>query len=418
MSNIKPRGPASLIHRLNLDVVGGAEVSFAQYAGYRRMLNVRDTVIVGDQIHPRFAQSVSSPLTTVARREFRRWHGLRLPRFARRLRARIAVSQSVRGDEAALVGWNTIGNREIAAIAQNARLPLVHYEHGQAWRAEVRHARDYFAQVRGVVSNSEAAERILALRWGWSGQTQRVYCTVDSVRSSDAVRTDVPRNRCLQLGLVGRMVEVKGHRIALHMLKVLRDRHAIDARLLFAGTGECESVLRSETRRLGLRDAVCFQGSVNDMPAFYDAIDVLIAPSLREPFGRTSIEAQARGCPVVATAVDGLPETLPAQVHETALVTPTWPLSTYARELGGAKDIGVPWVYSPQRDELVRPLAPEPDRFAAAVAALVQNDQAYHRASRAGLEHVDAGFSGGSYGPAVDSAIMALISKPDRSVSP
>ena len=103
LSNIKPLGSAPLIHRLNLDVIGGAEVSFAQYAGYRRMLNAHDTVIVGDQIHPRFAQAVSSPLATVSRRGLRRWHGLRVPRFAHRLRARIAVSRAVRGDEAALV---------------------------------------------------------------------------------------------------------------------------------------------------------------------------------------------------------------------------------------------------------------------------------------------------------------------------
>ena len=38
----KPQGPArrncpgSLIYRLNLDVIGGAEVCFAQYAAYRR----------------------------------------------------------------------------------------------------------------------------------------------------------------------------------------------------------------------------------------------------------------------------------------------------------------------------------------------------------------------------------------------
>lgn len=403
--------PQPLIVRLNLDVVGGAEVCFAQYAAHRQALNAADTVIVGETVHPRFAAAIEPPLRAVSRRGFRLWHGLRLPRAARRLRARNAVRQAVRGNEAALVGWNSIGNRQIVDIARLADLPLVHYEHGQAWRPTVRNARAYLDAAHGVIANSHAAERMLALRWGWHGPTVRVYCAIDAIRPVEAARLAPPRNRALWLGSVGRMVEFKGHRLALYTLKVLRDERGIDARLAIAGTGECEAALHAEAARLGLSHVVRFEGSVADMAAFYDAIDVMLVPSLREPFGRTSIEAQARGCPVIASAVDGLPETLGAGAHARALVVPEWSLAEYSNELGVGADIGVDRVYDPQGDDLMRPRAPTPDQLAGAVAALIETDTTYHHASRIGLQHVGERFKLADYGPAVDHAVSRLSTR-------
>lgn len=403
--------PPAFVHRLNLNVVGGVEVSFLQYASHRQRQGAADTVLVGQGIHPRFVPAVAPPLRAVSRADFKRWHGLRLPKFARRLRARQGTRMATTGREQGLISWDSIGNREIMDIAVAARLPLIHYEHGQAWRPQVRHASAFFGQTCGVIANSYAAERVLALRWGWRGSTQRVYCTVDAALPPDAARSGVPGGRPLWLGSAARMVEVKGHRLALYALKVLRDTHGIDARLAIAGTGEGESRLRAETRRLGLDHAVHFEGSVVDMVSFYDAIDIMLVPSLLEPFGRTSIEAQARGCPVIVAAVDGLPETLAAQTPAAAMVVPEWSLAEYAAETGGDPQTVWPWVYDPQTDDLIRPRAIVPDRLADAVTALIETGSVYHRASRAGLDNVRARFMAADYGQAVDDAIMRLLER-------
>jgi glycosyltransferase involved in cell wall biosynthesis len=46
------------------------------------------------------------------------------------------------------------------------------------------------------------------------------------------------------------------------------------------------------------------------LEAFFDAIDVLVQPSIYEPFGLAALEAAARGIPVVCGEVDGLVEVL------------------------------------------------------------------------------------------------------------
>jgi glycosyltransferase involved in cell wall biosynthesis len=61
----------------------------------------------------------------------------------------------------------------------------------------------------------------------------------------------------------------------------------------------------------GLTDKVRFVGHCDDMPAAFLAAHVAVVPSLvPETFGRTSIEAQAMGCPVIVSDLGALPETL------------------------------------------------------------------------------------------------------------
>jgi glycosyltransferase involved in cell wall biosynthesis len=68
--------------------------------------------------------------------------------------------------------------------------------------------------------------------------------------------------------------------------------------------------LHSLTRELGLVDAVHFLGERDDVPEVLEAIDVLLAPSWDEPFGRVVIEAMAMERAVVATSVGGPAEVI------------------------------------------------------------------------------------------------------------
>jgi glycosyltransferase involved in cell wall biosynthesis len=96
------------------------------------------------------------------------------------------------------------------------------------------------------------------------------------------------------IGFAGRLVEYKGWRIILKVAEKLPE-----VRFLIAGQGQDAGKLIIEIHQLGLENRVFFLGYINNMKLFYNSIDVLIIPSLREAFGLVQLEAQASGTPVV-----------------------------------------------------------------------------------------------------------------------
>ncbi len=118
---------------------------------------------------------------------------------------------------------------------------------------------------------------------------------------------------------VGRLERLKGVEIAIRALALLRDRDHDDLRLIVLGEDAREGGVRdgdeSEKERLkavasavGVRDRIDFLGSVaqHELPYFYAAADACVMPSYSESFGLVALEAQACGCPVVASGVSGL----------------------------------------------------------------------------------------------------------------
>lgn len=398
-----------LVHRVELEVAAGVEVSFAQYASYKQNQKSCDAVITGGVNHPRFLTAIGPPLRSVSRNKFKKWHGIRIPRSARYTRAKNAVKQIISGNERGIVSWNSIGNRELMCFSQVSNLPLIHYEHGTAWRPEGHKDNGYFDEIIGAIANSYAAERILNLRWGWRGRTEHVRYGVNNILSTQYARDSLPSDGPVKIGSAGRMIEFKGHRTVLHALKILRDSYNIDTKLLIAGTGELQDDFISEVARLNLKSHVEFKGSVSEMSDFYDEIDIMAVCSMREPFGRTSIEAQARGCPVLVTAIDGLPETLASGNNSNQIICPDWSINEYEKMFDCSVGKLPPWVYDPILDDLVKPKAVSPDRLAEAIRSLVENQSFYAAASLEGLQTVNKHFSSNDYGPSVDTAVNRLL---------
>jgi glycosyltransferase involved in cell wall biosynthesis len=80
--------------------------------------------------------------------------------------------------------------------------------------------------------------------------------------------------------------------------------------LLVAGDGPERRPLEKQTSELGLDGRVRFLGSVprETVLRLFRAADASVLPSAWENFPHTVVEALAVGCPVIATAVGGVPE--------------------------------------------------------------------------------------------------------------
>ena len=109
--------------------------------------------------------------------------------------------------------------------------------------------------------------------------------------------------------LVGRLVYEKGFHVALDAIAPVAKRLG-NLRFVVAGTGTAETELKRQARRLGLRQRGTFLGWVGDdmLHSLYRVAEVVVVPSIYEPFGLVALEAMASGCVCIVADTGGLRE--------------------------------------------------------------------------------------------------------------
>lgn len=83
-------------------------------------------------------------------------------------------------------------------------------------------------------------------------------------------------------------------------------------KFIIAGKGPMTEELKSKVKNMGLSDKFIFTGYMNNekRDKLYKVANVVVLPSLYEPFGIAAIEAMAAGCPVVVSDTGGFSETV------------------------------------------------------------------------------------------------------------
>ena len=91
------------------------------------------------------------------------------------------------------------------------------------------------------------------------------------------------------------------------------------ARFLIIGRGSMAERLRADIARLGLAGKAWLTPYATDMPSVMNALDCLVHPQIgTEPLGLVICEAHACGKPVIASALDGIPEAFQAGQYRAA----------------------------------------------------------------------------------------------------
>lgn len=215
------------------------------------------------------------------------------------------------------------------AAARLGGIPFVTTYHG-AYNQKNRFKSFYNSvMARGdrVIANSEfTAELIRSRHPAARDRIAVIHRGVDLDRF-DPARVSEARVQALRAAWGARPEEL----IILHAARLTRwkgQERVIDAAARLKADGALENVLfilagddqgrinygaglQVRIASLGLHDKVKVVGHCHDMPTAYRAAHVALVASIEpEAFGRTATEAQAMGCPVIASAEGALTETV------------------------------------------------------------------------------------------------------------
>ncbi|MGH2634811.1 MAG: glycosyltransferase family 4 protein [Actinomycetota bacterium] len=206
--------------------------------------------------------------------------------------------------------------------ARWAGVPVViHTYHGHVLRGYFSRpvARSFLEIERRLARRSDALvavspqvrDDLLELGVGTERQWRVIRVGVDVAsfgrprRGPARVRLGLPAEAPL-VGVVGRIVSIKDLETFVRAAARLAGAHP-EVRFVVAGDGDDRRSLEP-TARSALGERVTFLGWVNDLPALYAALDVVVLTSRNEGTPVSLIEAGAASRPVVATRVGGVPD--------------------------------------------------------------------------------------------------------------
>jgi len=386
----------------NLDVLGGTENNLISIVVHREFNNTFQSIIFsGTRPHKAIRARIEQSNAKIV--QHNKFHGLRVPKLLRDPYFKKQV-RNLHLD--VVVFWNHVARFRQLDICKELGIKTVFFERGTGWREHDPLAmKGFLDSVDTVLSNSWAGKRMLTERWGFKGQCEVVPNALrPEIDTEKVVPKKFPEERPLRLGVASRLVAYKGVASAVLAMNELKKK-GVEAELHIAGDGVESTSLQSLSQKLNVR--TLFHGTLENMEWFYNHIDLLIVPSIREPFGTVAIEAQAKGCPVLASAVDGLPEVI--QHNKTGwVVKPSWEIGKYLGYAAQKKDMpGL--VFYPHLDRLDQPFALDPRDIANLVLWVVKNKHCYSQLSENAINFVQENFKFNEY---IDRIIGLLSSTP------
>lgn len=123
-------------------------------------------------------------------------------------------------------------------------------------------------------------------------------------------------NSVINIGIVGRLVSIKNHRLFLEAAsKAIVDNPDIKLRFKIIGDGELREELEAYSRTLNINTWVDFLGWQKDLIQVYSDLDIVALTSINEGTPVSLIEAMASGRTVIATDVGGVRDLLGKEIH-------------------------------------------------------------------------------------------------------
>lgn len=162
---------------------------------------------------------------------------------------------------------------------------------------------------------------------------QRISRSLDAPERKEIRGEFGLENDTFAVAVIGRLDEQKGSLKIVEVARELTNSGETGVCFLLAGRGtpSFEDRIRRVIAQEGLNDRVRLLGHRSDVDRWLPAMDALMVPSDREPFGRMIVEGMLAGLPVIAPDDGAAPEIL--QHRETGLLVPAHGEFSFANAL-------------------------------------------------------------------------------------
>jgi glycosyltransferase involved in cell wall biosynthesis len=245
---------------------------------------------------------------------------LRTGRLLRRMRPDVLHLHTARAHAAAGIGARLAWFHPVL-VTRRLELPV---RGGSFGRFKYRHLADHYVAI------SRAVEASL-LRGGVPRErVERIPSGVE-VPADEHGDRPVRRDAQWTVGTIGAFTPQKDPDTWLATVRRVCAEDP-DARFVWAGEGELAARVAVAVGRDGLSRRVELPGFLDDLEPLWARIDVLFLPSAFEALGTVILDALARGIPVVATEVGGIPEVV--RDGREGLLAPAGDSAGLARALG------------------------------------------------------------------------------------
>lgn len=199
-------------------------------------------------------------------------------------------------------------------LSMSRRIEFIHTFHGHVFEG-------YFGKFKTSVFI--LIERFLAL------YTSRVVTVSESVKNEllalkickenkikviplgleleNLLRIPIKDSGVLNIGIIGRLVQIKNHRLFLEAAaKIIGENANPELRFKVIGDGELRRELEEYSHKLNISERVDFLGWQKDLTSVYSNLGIVALTSVNEGTPVSLIEAMAAGKPVVSTDVGGV----------------------------------------------------------------------------------------------------------------
>jgi glycosyltransferase involved in cell wall biosynthesis len=108
----------------------------------------------------------------------------------------------------------------------------------------------------------------------------------------------------------GRYAPEKGHKFMIEALKILNTKYKTQVQWVCTGSGNFKGYIDKLAKSSILNDNIHLLNSLphQDLLSLVQSSDLVVIPSIREPFGIVAVESMGLGVPTIVSYVDGLRE--------------------------------------------------------------------------------------------------------------